>query len=453
MSAVDEQLVSQKGRPGRKSSTAPIEESIYMPSRMDQLLSHVQLLPDPDDVWRKGLLSYRDLYSLTRDAHASSCLDQRKSQPMSRAIRVVSRKGASGETSEKALKTCAKTIDSWGMDRLSLICNMMDAKFMGMQPFELNWRFDSEVNANILAMPRDLLQEWFAYTPDGHLRVVKPGRSWGYVAFVNDTDPVPPFKVFNLRHESRTRNPYGRKLLTPCYWPVTFKRGGMRFFAEYAERFGMPTVQVKAPANTSSSKLTAFVNGLRNMMRMGVVSFSGEYDVSNLDMDSKYQTTHLYNSFLDAMDKEMSKALLGQTLTTDEGGSRAQGDIHKQILETLWKGDDAFLAKAITDLLDLITFVNYGPEAVGPIAVVGEQLGLERLERDKVLRDFHGIEFTPEYLSTHYDLGAADYVRVDPLKASYKELPDSNVAQGKGGNRPSEAAKTTKEKRDNHRNR
>ena len=87
MSAVDEQLVSQKGRPGRKSSTAPMEQSIYVPSRMDQLLSHVQLLPDPDDVWRKGLLSYRDLYSLTRDAHASSCLDQRKSQPMSRAIR------------------------------------------------------------------------------------------------------------------------------------------------------------------------------------------------------------------------------------------------------------------------------------------------------------------------------------------------------------------------------
>ena len=451
--AVKEQLDSSKGKAGRKVSTAPMEQDVYMPSRMDRLISGLEILPDPDEVWRKGQLSYRDLYSLTRDAHASSCLDQRKSQPMSRAIRVEPRRGVGGETSEKALKACTKMIEDWGLERLSLICNMMDSKFMGMQPFELNWHFDSEVGANVLDMPTDLLQEWFAYTQDGQLRAYKPGRAWNYNPMMSNTDPVPPFKVFNLRHESRTRNPYGRKLLIPCYWPVMFKRGGIRFFAEYAERFGMPTIHVKAPANTAPSKLRGFVNQLRAMMRLGVISTSGEYDVTNLDMDSKYQTTHLYNSFMDAMDKEMSKALLGQTLTTDEGGSRAQGDIHKQILETFWKGDDAFLAKGITDLFNLVTYVNWGKEAIGPVAVVGEQLGTDRLERDQVLRDFQGVEFTDEYLQKHYDLRPGDFRRVDPLKASYKDLPDSNVAQGKGGSRPSEAAKSTKEARENHRNR
>lgn len=72
--SVKEQLASQGGRPGRKSSTAPMEQDVYAPSRMDKLISGLQILPDPDEVWRKGALGYGDLYALTRDAHAASSL-------------------------------------------------------------------------------------------------------------------------------------------------------------------------------------------------------------------------------------------------------------------------------------------------------------------------------------------------------------------------------------------
>lgn len=426
-----------------------MEQDLFTRSRMDwseYLSEFLQVLPDPDEIWRKGLIGYSDLYALTRDSHASSCVDQRKSQPMSRMIRVQPAPGSDGGAmSEKALLACTKMVQDWGQGKPNMISNIMEAKLMGMQPFELNWIWDSTVGANVMRMPTDLLQEWFAYTPDGELRTFKRGSATPVL--------VPPFKVSMARHQPMTRNPYGRKLLSPCYWPVTFKRGGMRFFAEYAERFGMPTVHVQAPANTAQGSLTSFVNKLMGMMRKGIIATKGEYQVSNLDMDSKYQTTHLYDSFMDAMDKETSKALLGQTLTTDEGGSRAQGDIHKQILETLWKGDDQFTASYLTDLFDLVTYVNWGPDVRGPVAVVGEQLGLDRLERDKVLRDFHGIEFTDEYLFRHYDLGKADYNRVDPLKASYKDLPESGTSPKAGGSRKSEAAKTKGEARDNHRNR
>lgn len=443
--AVEEQI---GGRRGRKASTAPMEQDLFVRSRMDwssYLSEFLQILPDPDEIWRKGSIGYPDLASLTRDSHASSCVDQRKSQPMSRMIRVQPAPGSEGPQSEKAHKVCQKMILDWGQGKPNLISNIMEAKLMGMQPFELNWIWDSEVGANVMRMPSDLLQEWFAYTPDGDLRYFKRNQA--------KPVPVPPFKVSMARHQPTMRNPYGRKLLSPCYWPVTFKRGGMRFFAEYAERFGMPTIHVQAPANTSQGSLTAFVNRLMGMLRKGIIATKGEYSVANLDMDSKYQTTHLYDSFMDAMDKETSKALLGQTLTTDEGGSRAQGDIHKQILETLWRGDDQFIASYLTDLFDLVTFVNFGPGVRGPVAVVGEQLGLDRLERDKVLRDFHGIEFKDEYLFRHYDLTRNDYTRVDPLKASYKDLPDSGKSPKDGGSRKSEAAKSTKEARDNHRNR
>lgn len=447
--AVDEQFAGRRG-PGRPVSTAPKQTDTFTASRMNPLafmMDSMQSMPDPDEVFRKGLLRYADYFALSRDSHATSCISQRKSQPMTRAIRIQpAPNSAGGPLEEKALKLCGKMVQDWGQSFPLLISSYMDAEFYGMQPFELNWHWDSEVSGNVLERPRDLLQEWFAYTQDGHLRVKRPGSDFL-------TDPVPPFKVQMARNMPTTRNPYGQKLLSPCVWPITFKRGGMRFFAEYAEKFGMPTFLVRTTKDNAGGKLNAFVKSLLAMARRGVVSSTGEFEVSNLDMETKYQTTHLYDSFMDAMDKEVSKTLLGQTLTTDEGGSRAQGDIHKQILEGLWRMDDLFLSMQLTDLFDLVTFVNLGPGVRGPVAVVGEQLGLDRMERDKMLRDFHGIEFSDEYFQRHYDLRPGDYKRVDPLKASYKALPDSGTSPKDGGSRKSEAAKTSSESRKNHRNR
>lgn len=450
--AVRQQIRSSRSRSssaGRPSTAAPSARSIFMPSVMMKELwaATRDNLPDPDDVWRAGGLTYSDYYALLRDGHASSCIDQRMSQTLSRSIRIELVDETGDAKSERALQVCRAMVDDWGYQgREQFLTNIQYAKFMGMQPFELNWHWNGDAEGNVVDVPQDLLQEWFSYTADGDLRIRRSMTSYL-------TDPVPAFKVLMSRNQPTLRNPYGRKLLSPCYWPITFKRGGLRFFAEYAERFGMPTIQIQCAGNDSDAKIQAFAARVLKMMRKGVVVSKPGFQVTHLDMDTKYQTTHLYDSFMNSMDREVSKALLGQTLTTEEGGSRAQGDIHKQILETLWRADEKFVAQELTALFEIVTFVNFGRGVKPPVAIVGEQLGLDRLDRDKTLRDFHGIEFSDEYFYTHYSLRKGDFKRVDPLKASYKDLPESNTAQGKGGSRPSEAAKTSAEKRDNHRNR
>lgn len=477
-----------RGRPAAPSKI----QSFFTPSQMDPSLYALSLIrntmPDPDEIMAKGGLGYSDLINLERDGHISSCVQQRKSATLSHRIRVEPGPGASGPIEmERVVKICQRMLDLWGQNRRDTISQMLDALLLGMQPFELNWFWDNEVEALITERPMDTLQEWFVYTPDGELRFRKNNNSF-------QTHAIPPFKIWNVRNFPTMRNPYGKKLLSACFWPATFKRGGVRFFAEYAEKFGMPNLIVKA-GDADDKKLQAFVAKLMAMARKGVIAYSGKYDVSMGDMDSKYQTTHLYNTFMDAMDKECSKALLGQTLTTEEGGSRSQGDIHKQILEMLWHGDDEFVAAGLTDLFDMVTYINFGPGVIGPVARVGEHMGLDRLDRDCKLRDQIGLDFTDSYLMRNYDLQQGDFVRCAPLKASYASDPSvvadettpsgaplagttirvapgfqaagaggSNVPTASsgapsrtspkdGGTRKSEAAKTTKEARDNHRNR
>lgn len=453
MNAVDEQLSSSRGRAGRKASVAPLSMDLFMPSKRQSPMEFFNqirnVLPDPDEIFRAGGLGYVDYYSLERDSHATSCIEQRTSQTLSHKITVEPGELAQlsgGSQSELAVKATRRMILLWGQEGVyNFLLQLMYAKFMGMQPFELNWFVDGETGWNLPMIPQDLLQEWFVYTPDGDLRVLPTD-------FATEAKPVPPFKVLMARNQATLRNPYGKKLLSPCYWPITFKRGGMRFFAEYAERFGMPMLQVTG-AGKDDAAMMKFVKKLQLMMRRGIIMSNGNFKVENLDMDSKYQTTHLYDSFMDAMDKETSKALLGQTLTTDEGGSRAQGDIHKQILEMLWKTDAQFCSAQLGKLFQLVTYVNTRSMDSAPQALVGEALGIERIERDNMLRDFQGIEFSDEYLARNYSLKRGDFKRVDPLKASYKTLPDSNTPKSQGGSRPSEAAKTNKEKRENHRGR
>lgn len=491
-----EQASGRASGPGRPATKPNMMGDFFRPTRMNPALYMMTFilhaLPDPDEIMAKGDLHYQDLANLIRDSHVLSCVQQRKSSTLAHLIRVEPRADSSGPMSEKALALCRRMLALWGQGTRDTISQILEAVLMGMQPFELNWFWDGAVEGGglICERPQDLLQEWFRYTPDGVLRY-RP-KPWVFT-----TEPVPAFKVLMARHMATLRNPYGVKVYSSCYWPTTFKRSGLKFFAEYVEKFGMPTFDIQAPEGASAEDLNKYAGELIRLARRGVVAHRGQYKVTMNDMGTKFQTTDAYDKFLAQMDRENAKAILGQTLTTDEGGSRAQGDIHKQILETLWKGDDTFVAQVLTDLFDIVTYVNFGPDVVGPQALVGEQMGTDRIERDSKLRDMLGVDFTDEYIMRNYDLKKGDFQRTTPLKASYanevdpslrplemtdsgapaarteyelrsdlipptgpsdrsggsKRAPDSRVSPKDGGTRKSEAAKTKGEARDNHRKR
>lgn len=495
--AVDQARASEG--PGRPATRPYMGEDFFEPTKMNPALYMMTFilhsLPDPDEIMAKGDLHYQDLANLVRDGHVQSCVQQRKSTTLSHRLRVMPRPESSGPLAEKALMLCRRMVSLWSQGTRELISQFLEARFMGMQPFELNWFFDGEVRDGglICELPQDLLQEWFRYTPNGVLRY-RP-KPWTF-----ETKPVPPFKVLMIRNAPTLRNPYGNKLFSSCYWPTTFKRGGLKFFAEYIERFGMPTFDLTTPANADPSEVNQYAGELIAMARKGIIMHKGLYKVDLLDQETKFQTTDAFSKFLTLCDRENAKTLLAQTLTTDEGGSRAQADVHKQILETLWKDDDSFVASGLTDLFDIVTYVNFGPDVVGPQAIVGDQLGTDRIDRDAKLRDMLGVDPSDDYICQYYDLRPEDFKRTAPLKASYANAApsaiqpvettdsgapaagtdyevdedllaatrpapsaaassgkaresDSRVSPNQGGKRKSEAAQTDAQRRQNHRNR
>lgn len=75
-----------------------------------------------------------------------------------------------------------------------------------------------------------------------------------------------------------TITPYGLRLLSRCLWAVSFKRGGVSFYARFVERHGMPWVVGKAPSQVSEEDKRKIARGLSRMVQdaVAVVPFGAE---------------------------------------------------------------------------------------------------------------------------------------------------------------------------------
>ena len=86
-------------------------------------------------------------------------------------------------------------------------------------------------------------------------------------------------------------------------------------------------------------------------------------------------SAELYQSLLEYLDAQVSKAVLGQTLTTElprEGGSRAAAEVHDSVRRDILSSDAKRLAATLNrDLVRPIVDLNLGPQRIYPQLEIG----------------------------------------------------------------------------------
>jgi len=122
----------------------------------------------------------------------------------------------------------------------------------------------------------------------------------------------------------KERNDLGiLKSLAPL---VLWKRSAMSAWAEYTEIFGMP---IRIATTTSSipeerKRLAEFV---QNIGKSAWAVLDTQEKIEFVE-NSKADAFNVYDRFIDTINKEISKAVLGVTLLNEEGSSYSQGKIH-----------------------------------------------------------------------------------------------------------------------------
>lgn len=120
-------------------------------------------------------------------------------------------------------------------------------------------------------------------------------------------------------------------------------------WAEYAEIFGMPMRIGRTNINNPDMK--ANMNEMLQNMGRGGWATIDEQDMIEFLQTSKTDAFNIYKEFINTADEQISKVVLGQTMTTENGSSRSQSEVHERVGETYITACKMFVMNTINDKL------------------------------------------------------------------------------------------------------
>ena len=212
-------------------------------------------------------------------------------------------------------------------------------------------------------------------------------------------------------------------ILAKCAPYVIYKRGTLGDWVQFSEIFGMPvrkyTYDAADPEALQAAQEAARAQG-------GAAAYFCA-EGSNLDLVETGNTrgsSELYNDLVDRCNAEMSKAILGNTLTTEAGkvGTQALGTVHNKGEQKLMEQDAVLELNLLNyDMTDI--FAALGVNVTGGEFVYVEETDHEAVKvkaelLEKAVNTFH-LPLADDYL--YEQLGIEKPENYDLLKKEAEE--------------------------------
>lgn len=347
-------------------------------------------LPNPDPVLRKmgrQIIVYRELL---RDPLVGALVRRRKA-----AVARLDWKLSGDEVAYNVFEL----VESWlvSMDVYRLIKDVLNAPMFGYQPLELIWQQGSQwLPSEIIAKP----QEWFGFDSDGLLVYTQNG--------INQ-EPLPPYKFVCPTHEADYLNPYGLGDLGLVFWLVTFKRGGLKFWVQFTEKYGAPWLIGKEPRSNTQADTDKLLDALEALIGNAVGTIPNDSSVEIHEASGKASSVEAYDKLIRYCGSEINIALLGQDQTTAQETNHASATAGLEVADDIRDSDKRIVESTFNQLIAWVVELNFGDVACPTFELFeNEESGTqERAQRDKTLAD-SGVKFTAQYWKRTYGLEDGD---------------------------------------------
>lgn len=380
----------------KKANTKnPLSEEIATRKRALNFYSLANILPDPDIVLRKQGKDIKIYKELLCDPHVFACTQSRKAGVLSLDWDI-NRGVENNDSSIDDLKNLLKSLDIH-----KLISDILDATQYGFQPLEIIWHKSKSghiMPSKIIAKP----QEWFCFDDDNNLKFRTKENYYGEI--------VPDKKFLLAQNNPSYNNPYGERTLSRVFWAVTFKKGGLKFWVVFTEKYGMPHLVGKHPRGASREETNTLADMLEDMVQDAIAVIPDDSSVE-IQEANKSSSAEIYEKLIDKMNSEISKAVLGQTLTTEIGstGSYAAANTHMAVRQDIIDSDKKLVESVINQLIRWIYEINFSNAEIPVFEMfTPEDVDLTLAQRDKILSDT-GVKFTKEYFIKNYGLEEEDF--------------------------------------------
>jgi phage gp29-like protein len=369
----------------------------------DKIASYWNMLPDPDPILRKigkDITTYRELMT---DPHLFSTIQQRKSGVLSLNWELQQLDSAQSEYD--FINTFLNSVNLE-----NLIDQILNTPLFGFTVFEIIWK--KEGNYLIPGRIEEKPQEWFFFDQFNNLNLKK---SFNPNLGIYEGDIINPLKFVLVQHKPTYQNPYGERLLSRCFWPVTFKRGGLKFWITFTEKYGNPFMVGKLPRGSSQTDIDNLLASLENMVQDAVAVIPDDSSVE-IKEAQRSSSVEVFKELMNFMNSEISKVILTQTLTTEvqDTGTYAASKTMGDMLKRVQQADKRIVEKTINRIIDLIYQVNFNSTNNKPKFILYEDGDVDKIlaERDQILVNT-GIKFTKDYYIRNYNLLSEDFELTD----------------------------------------
>lgn len=229
-----------------------------------------------------------------------------------------------------------------------------------------------------------------------------------------DADPArgvepPAWRCLYHRHKARSGYDTRAGIMRTCAWMYLFKNYSIKDWVAFSEVYGMPIRIGKYEPGAGPAEKTALLNAVRSLGSdaAGIISKATEIEFIE---SQKTSTLNIYESLANFCDAQVSKAVLGQTLTSDAGGTRGEGSyalgkVHADVRADLLKSDAKSLSQTITQqLLRPLVGFNFGWDAPVPEyrMIVEEPEDLKSLAETYQVLVSLGFDMSQEHISDRF---------------------------------------------------
>lgn len=355
-------------------------------------------LPDPDKILAENNYDYEILRDLMSDPHLIATVQQRKMQVAQMGWEVTN-------IEDEELKLEIINIIK-ELDLQKIISDVLDAILYGFSILEIRW----ELKENKKIVPVDLIakpQEWFIFNKEQELKLRK-NVNGTYIFEEGNT--LPDYKFILVQNHPTYTNPYGEKILSRCYWPITLKRATIENWQLIMERFGIPYLVGRYPVGATETDKQDLLDQVEKMSE-DLITILEEGQTVEIIENPKYEIGQLYEKLAEYHNKAISKAVLTVTLTTEVQriGSYKAAEIHKEMLGYLGITDKKLVEKALNTMIEYYGIINHGNNKMPTIKLTKKEAVIEEsAQRDKILKGM-GVEFKKEYYMKRYNLNEGDF--------------------------------------------
>lgn len=310
----------------------------------------LEWLPNPDRILRKLGKSQEVYEDIMGDAHVIGELRSIRSALLGFEWRVMP--GGDSPNDMRAFELCSNVMEQQpapNMQWSDVIWTMGCAVFKGYSVHEVVW--ERQDRLLIPAKVVDRPQRRFLFGLDNQLRLKTQEHVMDGVELGN-------FKWLLTRHMATYENPYGVAVFSNCFWPYTFKHSGYKFFVKFCEKYGIPWAIVKYPLGTPKEDQDKLTDALAQMIEDAVGAIPNDGSVELIE--HKHSGQPVQERLINISNREMSKALTSQTLSTEilDTGARAASETHRERETTVNQSDRSIIEFSFNELFKWITHLN-----------------------------------------------------------------------------------------------